>query len=326
MSSLKTLLGNREPVATEKNLVNGQVWSWSAGLRSAGGTFGSGFRWEAPAAGTATIEIWGSGGGGGGTCCCGHSISANSGAYAKKVIVVDAGNCVCGNVMAGGTGANCCGSCGCPSCVCWQGTGGSNACIRVAGGADGRGYCATSTSAFCCFAASGSFCNSYTSAGCGLICNWFSGRDPGQVCSNCTLDDCQCSIISCMESFCGAGSHQLCGVRHFQAIPAGMHGKAGGYIVWSPDNGSVTHVGIVGSGFAEAQISLSHLSKFPKGGSPHRACWATQLHLGCATTACTIPYLPVGVGAGPTDPYSSNCQSFGKRGGPGAVRITFIES
>ncbi len=321
MTTLSTLIEAKNPDPDERNLVTGQVYSYVASAKPQDAVIQDGFCWSAPAAGNVVLEVWGSGAGSATACCCGIGMGGNSGAYAKKCIVVDAGSCICGNVQTGATPGFCNGNCGCPGCVCWQGTAGSNGCIWVGGGRHGLATCSTGTSFYCCMVIAG-MCHTNQGSSCGLVCNYNASWELGCVCADCAVDVCRVANISCAEVYCNSGAPR-CGVKHYAALAPGLHSTGGATVVWSP--AQLTGVGYTSTGWMNVQHALAQLSRFPKGGAPLVNCVSSNWPCGCYRDMCCIPYLPVGMGGTGTSPWA-DCRGKGKRGGPAAVRITFTPS
>ena len=97
MATLSSILNNRiaDFAPDETNLEDGEIYVFCSGREF--GCFTSCLAWTAPAAGTAKIEIWGSGGSVGCQCCCNYSIGGQSGAYSRKDVTMGADGYVCGN-------------------------------------------------------------------------------------------------------------------------------------------------------------------------------------------------------------------------------------
>lgn len=338
MASLSTLLLNKKAnyeFPNETNLESGVVYSFGKEVANAGQDWCSasavGVCWQAPAAGVATIEIWGSGGSSSLMCCCGGSLPGNSGAYSKKVIEVDATSFVCGVIGVSCGNADTCNFRGCssPTCICYIAADSSNGIMCAEGGAAGYSCCdPQSTGWFCCWAVGG-FCNTSCGTECGAICN-YTGDGVGVVDTIAAAygGDVNCPGRVSIASFMGLRASCIASHRYTVPIPYGFFSEEGGEATYSMASIGSGY-GTIGSGYpgaAQGSIGLLGNPQFHSTLNAHFACWSgSGCWCDCYQAEGCYLYSPVGTGGAPTH-VCGGLRAHGYRGGNGAMRIKFVAS
>lgn len=324
MAKLSDLLSTREITAYQDNLPKGKIFTVTgmagmyACIRS-----DSKWCWNSPGCGTATIEIWGAGGSSSCNCCCSTGLPGNTGAYSKKTIAVDLCSIVIGTPGVACNGnANSFSFAGCSeaACVVWERArdlcGNTSGCMCAQGGAAGKTCCFDGGSPYCCFAGVG-YCGTLICNCCGIICN---------VCPGLFMacgyggDVNKCGLYSKMEF---RGGQQMCLCQFIQYLPyaPGVFSEEGGYMAfhWANDHGAEQWAG---SGMGAAGMMLNYNSKSPAGGMPWHACWRGDRFCTCYEHMACMNYMPYGTPATAATP-CTNVRDSGRRGGAGAIRITY---
>jgi len=321
MASLRGLLTTRNPAEMiEDNLETGYIYAWTPGTNYT--NFCNGVCWTAPAAGSAVIEIWGSGGSGARMCCCGDGLPGNAGGYSKKTITVEAGD-----TMTGCTGMSCyahslCFSgCSAATGICYITASNGNGCMCARGGFGGRAMCTTGDSLYCCFRAQG-FCTvRCNNSNCGMVCNWCPSAWEalaygGDV--NC------CGLISC-ASFFGCCPHCKCQFQQHVAIGAGLFAEEGALITFQKESDGTPMSQWSGNQLFQYYAALNLATKSPRQGTPQSYCWRSDRSCGCYEMQGCNNYLPVSSGGLSPNP-CPDVRDHGIRGGFGGVRIKFVAS
>ena len=321
MAKLSDLLSTREITANSDGLEKGKVWVITTTSMFACVRDDSRYCWRSPGCGTLTIEMWGAAGGGARMCCCGFGLPGNAPANTRKTIAVwpDTAICACPG-MSCNAHSLCFEGCGVPSYLGWINgrdlCGYSSGCMCAQGGRGGTAFCSTGTSAYCCFAANG-FCNTLLSGNCGIICNhcpgaWLACGYGGDI--NC------CGCISCVAF---KGSLPLCPCQQdtYIATAAMVYAENGAHIAYTHDADN-EHSQWSGNGFHSQSYAINAASKSPAGGIPWTICYNGHQACGCYETLGCMPLMPYGVpGAGPFP--CPDVRDHGKRGGHGAIRLTY---
>lgn len=324
MAKLSDLLSTREITAYQENLQKGKIYTvtgmagMNACIRS-----DSQWCWNSPGCGIAVIETWGASGTGSCNCCCGAGLPGNTGAYSKKTIAVTP----CSNVF-GRPGVACNGSgpgfsfAGCSegTCVVWQDArdlqGNTNGCICSQGGAAGKSCCFDGGSPYCCFAGVG-YCATLICNCCGIICNhcpglfWACGFG-GDI--NC------CGCFGKMEF---RGAQHMCTCYFVELVPYAPHvfSEEGGWLAFPIENDH-GNSNWAGAGMGSAAHVLNSTSKSPSGGQPWSSCWSGSRFCTCYESHSCMNFMPYGV-AGTAATVCPGVRDSGRRGGAGAIRITY---
>ena len=325
MPKLSDLLSTREITANQTNLEKGKVWVVSPTAMATCIRSDNLWCWTSPGCGTLTIEMWGAAGSGSRMCCCGFGLPGNAPGYTKKTLAVFCGSNICG---CPGMSCNahdlCFSGCSLPTYVQWKQArdlcGYTSGCMCAQGGRAGTSICSTGTGPYCCFRAAG-FCNSqFTSgaAGCGIICNHCSG---GFLACGYGGDINCCGCISYMHWMCDIGNARPCYVHQFIAFAAGIFAEEGGIIASKPEE-DPNHSQWSGSGFMEHMHTLHATSRSPTGGIPWMGCWTGSQACGCYENFGCVNQSPHGVGGAAPMP-CDGVRDHGKRGGHGAIRLTY---
>jgi hypothetical protein len=336
MSKLSDLLSTREITAFQENLPKGKIFSVS-GMPS--GMFACvradhQWCWNSPGCGIAVIEMWGASGTVGCNCCCTQSIPSNTGAYTKKTIAVFPDSVILGRpgVPCNGPGIsgwlnNACISEG--SCLVWYGArdlcGHTNGCMCAMGGLGGKHYCACSTnllSPFCCFIRESYYYTEIGFAGCGIICNVCCDEATRNTRCACGYggDVNKCGIFGKME-FRGCQTSCVClFIQHVPFAP-GVFSEEGGWMAysWANDHGGEQWSG---SGQAGVGMMMNYTSKSPGGGQPWTACWRGDRFCNCYEMSGCQTFMPYGI-ASTAAIACPGVRDVGRRGGPGAIRVTY---
>ena len=325
MAKLSDLLSSREITAYQENLPKGKVFTVT-GMSSMYACIRDdqmGWCWNSPGCGTAVIEVWGAAGTGSCNCCCGVGLPGNTGAYSKKTIAVTPCSVIygrpgvpCNGPGSGFSDANCSEG----SCLVWNQArdlcGNTQGCICAAGGKAGKSCCFDGGSPFCCFLGVG-YCGTLICNCCGIICNycpgiWVPCGYGGDI--NC------CGCFSKMEF---RGAQHMCTCQFVEYVPysPNIFAEEGGYLIFPIENdGGTTNWS--GAGQAAAGHVLNSTSKSPTGGSPYIACWTSDRFCMCYESNSCEPFMPYGV-AGTAATVCPGVRDSGRRGGPGAFRITY---
>ena len=329
-TSLSTLINDRlaKSFSTEEtNLEDGQIFVFISGRLY--GNFANCFAWVAPAAGTAKIEMWGSGGSTGCQCCCNFSIGGQSGAYAQKTVTMGAGGYVCGNTghpCMPNTGM-CYSSCSEATCasICKSLIAGQCSCMCAQGGNGGFTGCTTSTSSMCClqqccFATVVGNDGLGLGSGCGYVCGC---RNSYHVATAYGGDKNCPGTYSCV----GQWHCDTRGNRNYMnnslAKPHGQMTTGLATAMISEDNGYYYGSQQSGHGPQGHQAAQGSINRNSSTGANHvNACWTSQTHCACYETHGCIPWVPPGHGASHTQG-CPDVRHVGSRGGLGYVRILF---
>ena len=290
--------------------------------------------WNSPGCGIAVIEMWGASGTVGCNCCCTQSIPSNTGAYTKKTIAVFPDSVILGRpgVPCNGPGIsgwanNACISEG--SCLVWYGArdlcGHTNGCMCAMGGLGGKHYCACSTnllSPFCCFIREEYYYTEIGFAGCGIICNVCCNEATRTTRCACGYggDVNKCGIFGKME-FRGCQTSCVClFIQHVPFAP-GVFSEEGGWMAysWANDHGGEQWSG---SGQAGVGMMMNYTSKSPGGGQPWTACWRGDRFCNCYEMSGCQTFMPYGI-ASTAAISCPGVRDVGRRGGPGAIRVTY---
>ncbi len=319
---LTDLLSTREITSNSDNLEKGKVWvvttaSMYACLRS-----DNGYCWRSPGCGTLLIEMWGSSGSGSRMCCCGFGLPGNPAAYTRKLIAVypDSHICACPGMSTYAHNL-CFDGCGVPTYLCWSNArdlcGYSGGCMCAQGGKGGVSICSTGAGGYCCFVANG-FCNTLIGSSCGIICNNCSGSHTpcgygGDI--NC------CGGYSCVI-FKGTGNALCpCQTDTITRTSPMVFAEQGANIVFTQDDDN-EHTQWSGNGFHSQAHGLNFASKWPSGGIPWTICYNGMQACGCYETMGCQNLLPYGVPG--VQPWPCpDVRDHGKRGGHGAIRLTY---
>ena len=326
MARLSRFIDSNRAIPREENLERGRIWVYSTTTTQ--GTCltpGNCFCWIAPAAGIATVEVWGPGGSGGRMCCCGFGLPGNPGAYAKKIVRVAAGCFIYGfpGLSCGNADAMNARGCSHPSYFCWFGNCGNNGFVCAQGGAGGYAYCISANSMLCCYQAGGFCATPLTggSIGCGWVCNtgtgwnWIAQAFNGDV--NCS------GAISCVF-FGHCNPCCICCHTYSVAMSPNIFSENTSRAIFTGDY-NASGQGSSGSLSGNFWNALNALSRQPGRGMPMNNCWAAGGNFcNCYEYSGCFPYLSAGVPAPPTIPVTSVRDS-GQRGGMGAVRIRFVQ-
>jgi len=306
----------------ETNLTDYQAFSYSA-VGSTGTTV-SEVNWAAPAAGTAIIEIWGASGSGGRMCCCGSGVPGNPGAYVRKTISVNIGDTITGTPGHSSNNAD---------TLCYRGrsestgvcfvstTDDADGCLCAEGGFGGQSICAvSSTSMFCCFEGAGfSTTVGAGGVGCGIVCNIGGTASAveaqgfgGEI--NCTGGVSKTSMQHCNPS---------CYINFLQtmAVSPGIFSAKTSYVTPTGDclysnSGAPEHA------YVTSLASLARTpGSVPKWSSPAQG----GIYCACHDSVSCQYFLPTGAPGTSGQPAASQRNS-GLRGGPGTIKIKFLES
>ena len=326
---IKDRLAKSFPI-DEENLEPGEIYAFCSARQF--GCFTNCFAWYAPGAGTAIVEIWGSGGSVGCQCCCNFSVGSQSGAYAKKTVTMAAGGYVCGN-----TGHPCMPNAqsfcyaGCSEATCVSiclGTASTCSCMCAQGGHTGLQACRTSTSAMCClqsccFAALAQ--PSGVGAGCGVIC----GCRNTYMVATAYGGDVNCpGTYSCNQHWTCDTSSNTDYLNASNAIPHGQFTSPGYQAtgMHAGDNGNSGGQAQSGqwrapSMNAKGALGRSVTSFWPSTSS----CWNSGKICACYEAMACVPFVPPGQGS----TQAMGCpdvRDVGSRGGNGYVRIHWTAS
>lgn len=335
MAKLSDLLSTREITAFQENLPKGKIFSVTgiSGMYACIRTETL-WCWNSPGCGIAVIETWGASGTVGCNCCCAQSIPSNTGAYSKKTIAVWPESVVFGRpgVPCNGPGIsgwsnNACISEG--SCLVWEKArdlcGNTNGCICAMGGLGGKNYCACSTnllSPFCCFVRENYLYTCVGADGCGIICNVCCDENTRNARCACAYggDINKCGIFGKME-FRACRASCICQfIQHVPFAP-GVYSEEGGWLAfhWANDHGAEQWAG---SGMGGVGMLMNYNSKSPSGGTPWTSCWSNSRFCTCYESHSCMTYMPYGVASTAATP-CPGVRDSGRRGGPGAIRITY---
>lgn len=322
MPKLSDLLSTRELTSNQTNLEKGKVWVITNTGQVTCVRSDMMYCWRSPGCGTLTMEMWGAAGSGSRMCCCGFGLPGNAPAYVKKTIAVwpDTYICACPGMSCNAHDL-CFSGCGVPSYLQWGNArdlcGFSGGCMCAQGGRGGTAFCSTTPSAYCCFGANG-FCHTRLNGdNCAIVCNhcsggWLACGYGGDV--NC------CGCISYV-AFKGCLPSCPCQQDNYIAVAPMVFGESGGYIVHTHDDDN-EHTQWSGNGMHASAMSLNSMSKSPSGGIPWTVCYNGMQACGCYENLGCTPYMPYGVaGNGPMP--CPDVRDMGKRGGHGAIRLTY---
>jgi len=327
MAKLSDLLSSREITAYQENLPKGKIFT-ATGL---GGMYSCirtdmQWCWNSPGCGIAVIEVWGAAGSASCNCCCGVGLPGNTGAYLKKTIAVTP----C-SFVAGRPGVPCNGNsnfsftgCSESSCFVWSDArdlcGNTNGCLCAQGGAAGKSCCFDGGSPFCAFYCTG-YCGTLIVNGanvcCGIICN----RCPGLMVACAWGGDNNCCGIDGKMEF--RGCQHMCTCQFIEYVPysPAIFAEEGGYLVFPVENDHGDS-NWAGAGMGAAGHVLNSSSKSPSGGKPWSACWRGDRFCTCYEHHACMNYMPYGVAASAAT-VCPGVRDVGRRGGAGAIRITY---
>jgi hypothetical protein len=333
MAKLSDLLSTREITAFQENLPKGKIFSVTgiSGMYACIRTETQ-WCWNSPGCGVAVIETWGAAGSAFCNCCCAQGIPGNTGAYSKKTIAVWPESVVFGrpgvpcNGNAGGFGSACVSE---GTCLVWEKArdlcGNTNGCICAMGGFGGKTYCNSPSNIippYCCFIRENYYYTDIGFAGCGIICNVCcdeSARNSRCACGY-GGDVNKCGIFGKMEF---RGCQSACTCQFIQHVPfsPGIYSEEGGWLAfhWANEHGAENWSG---SGQGGVGMLMNYNSKSPSGGTPWTACWRGDRFCNCYETHACQSYMPYGIAATAATP-CPGVRDVGRRGGPGAIRITY---
>ena len=327
MATLDTLINNRLNKSfpmEESNLEDGEIYVFCSGREF--GCFTNCFAWYTPAAGTALIEIWGSGGSTGCQCCCNFSVGGQSGAYAKKTVTMAAGGYVCGQ-----TGHSCMPNAGfcypnCSMATCVSiclGTASTCSCMCAQGGNGGFTGCHTGSSTMCCLQQC-CFATVAAPSGAGSGCGYVCGCRNTYAVATAYGGDINCpGTYACVGTWTCNTSSSTNHIQHSNAIPFGQFATCMATAMSGADSGNWSGQAQSGqfrapSMNAKGSVSTANTPNFPG----FSACWNSSKFCACYETLACVPYVPPGQGA----TMSQGCpdvRDVGSRGGLGYVRILF---
>jgi len=325
MAKLSDLLSSREITANVTNLEKGKVYSVSNGDQYVCILEDTGWCWQSPGCGIATIEVWGAAGSGSRQCCCSTGLPGNAPAYSRKVIAVWPCTSVTATVgMSCNAHSLCVSGRSQSSCVTWEGArdlcGNTSGCICAQGGHSGMALCHCNQVPYCCYVAFG-MCHTLIGTGCGIICNLCSPftNDFGIACGFGGDTNC-CGCVSRVEF---RGCQTACVCRQVRWVPyaAGIFSEMGGWLV-GPGEEDSPEANWSGAGLHPWAGLLEFTKPGPTGGQLWgNVCWQSR-QCGCWDYLGCNYVMPYGV-AGPAPQPCAEVRDHGYRGGPGAVRITY---
>ena len=324
MAKLSDLLSTREITQNQTNLEKGKVWVVSPTSMETCIRSDELWCWTSPGCGTLTIEMWGGAGGGSRMCCCGFGLPGNAPGYSKKTLAVFCSTHICACPgMSCRAHDLCFSGCSLPTYLQWRNArdlcGYTSGCMCAQGGKGGNSICSTTAGPYCCFRAAGFCTTQLGTSPCGIICNmcpgaWVGCGYGGDV--NC------CGCISCMLYWCGdTGLGRPCWAHQFVAYAAGVYSEEGG-IVASMAEEDPEFTQWSGSGYHQHAHTMNGLGKNPSGGIPWTTCFASSQGCGCYEMFGCMPYMPYGMSGTPPYP-CPDVRDHGKRGGHGAIRLTY---
>lgn len=274
--------------------------------------------WIAPSAGTAVIEAWGPGGSGAGGCCCGTGGPANPGAYSKKTVTVETGDsvCLCTGCSYRPDHGVFCSTQSDPTRVVICTTANGCECMCAEGGWGSCWACGDTTSAFCCLGNATFYNGSTVCGGCGIICHCCCAFAYGGD-INCYGD------VTCVYyRDCGGSRITLSQQDYYVAFPPGLINNCGGRIYFTAGSECTNHSPSLKNYIAAIKTLESQSSSQQSFGRP---CWTGAVACGCYEATTCQSYLPPGF-PGIGGEVNGGERTVGLRGGPGAVRITFVGS
>lgn len=323
MAKLSDLLSTREIAANQTNLERGKVYTVSPTGMYACIRSDYLWCWTSPGCGTLDIEIWGAAGSGSRMCCCGFGLPGNAPAYSKKTLAINCSTWIC---ACPGQSCNahdlCFSGCSLPTYLQWGNArdlcGFTKGCMCAQGGRAGTSICSTGTNAYCCFTAAG-FCTTNCGGSCGIICNHCNG---GLLACGYGGDVNCCGCISYMQYFCdNTGLARPCWAHQFIAYAAGIFSTDGG-IIASKAEEDPEYTEWSGAGNHEHAHTLNAVSRSPTSGIFWTTCYASTQGCGCYEMYGCMPFMPYGVAGAPPYP-CPGVRDHGKRGGQGAIRLTY---
>lgn len=322
MARLTDLLSTREIMANQQNLEKGRVFTVTPSTMYTCIRDDTNWCWTSPGCGVLEIEMWGAAGGGSRMCCCGGGLPGNAPGYTRKCMAVFCNTAICACPgMACNAHDLCFSGCGLPSYLRWCNArdlcGYSNGCMCAQGGRGGTSWCSTGTSVYCCFVAGG-FCHTLFGNSCGIVCNQCPGAWIG--CGYGGDTNC-CGCISYMHFFCNLGNPRPCYVHQFVAYAPGVFSDQGGVIAsMAEEDPEFTQWS--GTGLLQHQYAQNALSRSPVSGISWVTCYASSQSCGCYEMYGCMPFNSYGVGGLPSYP-CPDVRDHGKRGGHGAIRLTY---
>ena len=322
MPKLSDLLSTREIMANQTNLEKGKVWVVTASSMYSCVRDESKYCWRSPGCGTLEIEMWGAAGGGSRMCCCGFGLPGNAPAYSRKMLAVwpDSHICACPGISCNAHSL-CFEGCGVPAYLMWGKArdlcGFSTGCICTQGGRGGTSFCSTTPSAYCCFGANGFCVTRLGGDNCAIVCNHCSG---GFLACGYGGDVNCCGCISC-QAFKGCLPSCPCQTTTYLATAPMVFAENGAMIVYTHDDDN-EHTQWSGNGYHASAHGINFASKSPSGGIPFTTCYNGQQACGCYESLGCWPFMPYGVPGAGSFP-CPEVRDHGKRGGHGAIRLTY---
>jgi len=327
MASISNLIKTREAVANgtrivdnfpsptfitaDSNLLEGSIYTYNSGCSTIN------FCWEAPANGTAIIEVWGSSGSAAGINCCGIGVPGNPGAYAKKTVELVSGSYICGNVARSPNPPNCDGSTRCATSISICNNGIECSCMCAQGGKVGPAICEAGTgAALTCFQSARSLCVTDEGAGCGVVCNYSTAADLAIAYGGDTNID---GAFSCLRLNTCSGT-AFASHCNFVALSGGIVSSKPTVIKSLFDSSCGS-----GSSYQGFFSALGQTGQWMTANNTLDYTWADDALCVCYANISSMRYLQAGVPA----PGASACSSVddnGFSGGPGLVKIRFINN
>ncbi len=323
MAKLSDLLSTREIAGNQENLEKGKVWVVTVPSMFACVRSDFMYCWRSPGCGTLTMEVWGAAGSGSRMCCCGFGLPGNAPGYSKKTIAVWPDTYICGCPGQACNAHDLCNSgCSVASYLRWGNArdlcGFTGGCMCAQGGRSGTAICTTGSSAYCCYTAAGFCTTKFTGVdNCGIVCNHCSGA---WLACGYGGDINKCGCIGYAQ-FKGCYAICICSTESFIPYASGIFSQDGGHFGYTHDD-DPQYSEWSGMGHHNAAYALNSLSRSPSGGMPWSVCYNGQQACGCYETLGCYVFMPYGVAGGPPFP-CPGVRDHGKRGGMGAIRLTY---
>jgi hypothetical protein len=105
------------------------------------------------------------------------------------------------------------------------------------------------------------------------------------------------------------------------AASPGIYGEKGAFLVYQPES-DPEYDQWSGAGKMGSMHATAHTSRWPGGGIGWQACYSGQQTCGCYESTGCYMYMPYGVGGVQSFP-CPDVRDMGKRGGSGAIRLTY---
>jgi hypothetical protein len=112
-----------------------------------------------------------------------------------------------------------------------------------------------------------------------------------------------------------------CQTEIYLAASPGVYGEKGAFMAFSADS-DPEHSQWSGAGKHESMHATAATSRWPGGGIGWTTCYNGGQNCGCYESNGCTPYMPYGVGGPPPFP-CPEVRDHGKRGGHGAMRLTY---